>query len=200
MLPPTGFPNPPPQHLKLHNVVKPSYERSLDPGTGGMDFSIIPNNYTFTAQFTSTLPLPNPPAHYDDLDEALTHPSFPTSMLEEGIAELATPIDASKSDHESDTLHKENAQLKTQLGDAIRRQREAIAKVLSLEEDRFQREEDDAVKMARKKRRRIRMMEAEESRRKVLMGEARDGGAVDVEMSEGEGEELSSDTDELSSS
>ncbi|KAL8944264.1 MAG: hypothetical protein Q9216_000559 [Gyalolechia sp. 2 TL-2023] len=203
MLPPTGFPVTPTPSIKLQNVVKPRYESSLSSGNGSHSNPMIPTNYTFTAQFSSSLSLPKPPAHYDDLDEALTHSSFPTSILEEGIAELAALNDPSihgQSTKASESLRKENAHLTTQRDDALRRQREAIAKVLELEKDRFRREEDEVVKRARKKRRRVRLMEAEEMRRKVVMGE--DVGGVDgtEEMETGEGEEdLSSDTDEMSS-
>lgn len=125
-------------------------------------------------------------------------------MLEEGIAELTGPNNPSSMDgssDEHDSLQKTNANLKTQLDDALRRQRAAIAKVLKLEEDRFQREEDEAVKRARKKRRRIRTMEVEERRRKAVMGEVVDGGEGDgdVGMVEDGEEDLSSDTDEMSS-
>ncbi|KAI4175079.1 MAG: hypothetical protein LQ343_001840 [Gyalolechia ehrenbergii] len=204
ILPPTGFPNAPTPNLKLHSIVKPRYESSLDSGNAGHSNSIIPSNYAFTAQFTSALSFSYTPAHYGDLDNALTHPSFPTSILEEGIAELAALNDPSthgQSTEASESLRKENAHLKTQLDNALRRQREAITKVLGLEKDRFRREEDEVVKRARKKRRRVRLMEAEERRRKVVMGEDMGEGDGDGEMEMGEEreEDFSSDTDEMSS-
>ncbi len=134
----------------------------------------------------------------------MAHPSFPTPVLNEGLAELATSNtrDAHASSDEYNTLKQANISLKTQLDDALHGQREAIAKVLQLEEAKFQRGEDDAVRRARKKRRRIRVMEAEERRRKIIMGEAVDApdrsGDGDMGMSDA-GEGLSSDTDEMSS-
>lgn len=125
-------------------------------------------------------------------------------MLDEGLAELAAlnTRDAHASSDEYIALKQANDSLKIQLDDALHGQREAIAKALKLQEARFQRGEDDAVKRARKKRRRIRVMEAEERRRKIIMGEAVDApdgsGDGDVRMCEA-GEELSSDTDEMSS-
>ncbi|KAL8906404.1 MAG: hypothetical protein Q9207_002065 [Kuettlingeria erythrocarpa] len=201
MLPPTGFPNAPLPSITLHNVVKPRYESSLNSSRTN---SIVPSNYTFTAQFTSILPLSDPPTHYSELDDALTHPSFPTPVLDEGLAELAAlnTRDAHASSDEYNTLKQANISLKSQLDDALHGQREAIAKALQLEAARFQRGEDDAVRRARKKRRRVRVMEAEERRRKIIMGESVDApdgsGDGDVGMSEA-GEELSSDTDEMSS-
>lgn len=129
-------------------------------------------------------------------------------MLEEGIAELTGPTHASSSSSsEFDSLKQANEHLKSQLDDALRKQREARAKVLSLEEERFQRAEDEAVKRARKKRRRIREMEGEERRRKEVMGEVVDVGGKGKEDGDGDGdvgmeedgEGLSSDTDEFSS-
>ncbi|KAL8762554.1 MAG: hypothetical protein Q9184_001462 [Pyrenodesmia sp. 2 TL-2023] len=133
MLPPTGFPNAPTPNFKLHNVVKPRYESSLDSSRSN---SVIPSNYSFTAQFTSTLPLPDPPAHYSELDDALTHPSFPTSMLDRGLAELTTlnDLNTRASSDEYNNLMQANDSLKTQLDDALCRQREAIVNVLKLEE------------------------------------------------------------------
>lgn len=203
MLPPNGFPNAPTPNLKLHNVVKPRYESSLGSSRSN---SIIPSNYNFTAQLTSTLPLPDPPAHYSDLDDALTHPSFPTSVLDEGLAELTAlnDLNTRASSDGYNNLKQANDSLKTQLDDALGRQREAIAKVLKLEEERFQRGEDEAIKRARKRRRRIRMMEVEERRRKVVMGEAVNVAEVNGGGDEGMGEkddieeELSNDTDEMS--
>ncbi|KAL8697854.1 MAG: hypothetical protein Q9201_006894, partial [Fulgogasparrea decipioides] len=150
ILPPTGFPNPRKANIKLHNVVKPRYESSLFDGTssGGTRSNAtgsgIPINYTFTAQFLSTLPLPSDmPPQSRELDEALTHPSFPTWMLEEGIAELASlnhPSSASYSNpsnnDEIDALRQQNATLKGELDDALRRQRNAIAEVLGFEKER----------------------------------------------------------------
>ncbi|KAL8945428.1 MAG: hypothetical protein Q9211_000031 [Gyalolechia sp. 1 TL-2023] len=204
MLPPTGFPSAPTPTLKVQNVVKPRYESSLNPGNGSHSNSIVPSNYTFTAQFISSLPLQSTPSHYDELDSALTHPTFPTSILEEGIAELAALGDPSTHEQSTEvsvSLRKENARLTTQLDDALRRQREAIARVLELEKERFHRKEDEAVKRARKKRRRVRLMEADERRRKVVMGEDVDGAdeAGNMAIEEEEEEDLSSDTDEVSS-
>lgn len=207
MLPPTGFPTGQTPNLKLHNVVKPRYESSHDMDTSSNGDSTIPINYNFTAQLLSTLPLLDPCPGASDLDTALTHPSFPDSMLEEGMAELEAMNDRSSGplgadDHnEADTLRTENQHLKAQLDDALRRQREAIAEVLEYDKQSLRRKEEESVKRARKKRRRIRKMEMEERRRKVVMGEI-------VEMEKGDGaqgadeemdDDLSSDTDELSS-
>ncbi|KAL8685793.1 MAG: hypothetical protein Q9224_005669 [Gallowayella concinna] len=202
MLPPTGFPNPQTPYLKLHNVVKPRYESSFNAGNGMSNngTSTIPINYTINAQFLSTLPLPAP-AGISDLDTALTHPSFPTSMLEEGIAELASLNNVTSSDpdepSELDTLRTQNADLKVQLDDALRRQRDAIAEVLQFDRERVRRGEEESLKRARKKRRRIRRTEMEERRRKVVMGELVGDGAKEAEGAV-EDEGLSSDTDEMS--
>jgi pre-rRNA-processing protein IPI3 len=95
MLPPAGFPNPLPAPFKVHTVVKPRFDL-VDSSSG--KGSTIPGNYTFTAQFTSQLPsLHLSPTEApiicptkSDFEIALTHASFPTSMLEAGLAELAS--------------------------------------------------------------------------------------------------------------
>ncbi|KAL8731557.1 MAG: hypothetical protein Q9181_004259 [Wetmoreana brouardii] len=161
ILPPTGFPSPRQPNIKLHNVVKPRYESSLLDGTssggaiGNATSSGIPINYTFTAQFLSSLPHPDEtPSHLRELDEALNHPSFPTHMLEEGITELASlnhPSSSSQHSHqgtsgnnEIDALRHQNATLREQLDDALKRQRTAVAEVLGFEKERVRREEDEA--------------------------------------------------------
>lgn len=233
MLPLAGFPNLPQPKLKLHNVVKPRYEGSLDVngsgggGGGGMSkasasISTTPANYTFSVQFASTLPS-SPTGRCSSarssFQECLTHPSFPTSLLEEGVAELeslgatAQPNSSSNFQNPSipsssntndgtpsedlSALRAENARLTSELAVALSRQRKAVAEMLELERMRFEKAEDEAVKRARKKRRRIRRMKREERRRREVMGE--DVGVEDEEDEAGEddgGEELSSSTDE----
>ncbi|KAL9032226.1 MAG: hypothetical protein Q9214_008063, partial [Letrouitia sp. 1 TL-2023] len=188
MLPLAGFPNPPRPKLKLVNVVKPRYESSLDVddgggGGGGMgkgstSTSTTPANYAFSVQFASMLPS-SPTGHCSSarssFQECLTHPSFPTSLLEEGIAELgslsATPQSNSQNpsippSEDPSALRAENARLKFELTAALSRQRKAVAEMLELERMQFEKAEDEAVKRARKKRRRIRRMKREERRRR----------------------------------
>ncbi|KAJ9660975.1 Pre-rRNA-processing protein ipi3 [Coniosporium apollinis] len=105
-LPVTGWPVVPGREMeepsfRVHSVVKPK----LDSGGGAPQNSgVVPGNYTFTAQFVSTLPTLRFSADEDveigfgargskrrktAFEEALTHTSFPAALLEEGIAELA---------------------------------------------------------------------------------------------------------------
>lgn len=83
-LPPTGFPTPQKQTFKIHTVVKPRRDL-VDDGSG-----TVPGNYTFTAQLTGQLPTGrNEKATNGWFVDALTHPSFPSHMIEEGLSELA---------------------------------------------------------------------------------------------------------------
>ncbi|KAL8952213.1 MAG: hypothetical protein Q9222_001868 [Ikaeria aurantiellina] len=144
MLPPTGFPKPPAPNTKLHHVVKPRYESPFNVTSKGD--STIPLDYIFTAQFASALP-PLRANDSADLDLALTHPSFPTAILEEGISELATSSDSGVAEGpQLDALHTQNKTLESQL-------REAVTVVKQLEKERKRREEDDGLTRARKKRR-----------------------------------------------
>ncbi|KAL8657847.1 MAG: hypothetical protein Q9226_001508 [Calogaya cf. arnoldii] len=207
MLPPMGFPVTQTPNVKLQNIVKPRYESSHNVDNDSNGDITIPIDYNFTVQLLSTLPSAGTFPGPSDLDAALTHPSFPACILEEGIAEITALNNHSfgsldpDDDNESETLRTENKNLKTQLDDALRRQREAIAEVLEYDQQNLRRMEEDSVKRARKKRRRIRKMEMEERRRKVVMGEAvekrkeNEVSGAEEEMEE----DLSSDTDELSS-
>ncbi|ORY19737.1 WD40-repeat-containing domain protein [Clohesyomyces aquaticus] len=91
-LAPTGFPNAPEPKFKIHAVVKPRQ----DLGTSNSGSGLVPANYTLNVQFTGRLSTPNISATETtksaktDFEEALTHSSFPTHMLEESLAELET--------------------------------------------------------------------------------------------------------------
>ena len=73
--PPTGFLNPATTTLRLHQVVKPRCDSSLQPGS--VDAGRVPTSYTIQAQFPSALPTTNPTV----FSQALTHPSFPPELL-----------------------------------------------------------------------------------------------------------------------
>ncbi|KAF2467199.1 WD40 repeat-like protein [Lindgomyces ingoldianus] len=91
-LPPTGFPNASEPKCKIHTVVKPRQDLGAVNGGSGL----VPANYTLNMQFTGRLSIPNISAaesrrsEKTGFEEALNHPSFPTHMLEESLAELET--------------------------------------------------------------------------------------------------------------
>ena len=90
-LEPTGFPGVQQPPFKLHTAVKP--KQDLGPVNGT---AIVPPNYSLTMQFTGQLPVQPISAtrrrkvQRTDFEEALSHPSFPQSMLEDSLAELSS--------------------------------------------------------------------------------------------------------------
>lgn len=102
-LPILGFPSstgPQQQKLKQHTIIKPRHGAfsSLDNNDGS-----VPGNYTLSLQFGATLPLPSfcastapntdahsPPPASSTFSSALTHPSFPPSLLSSSLAELSS--------------------------------------------------------------------------------------------------------------
>ncbi|KAI9656172.1 MAG: Pre-rRNA-processing protein ipi3 [Bathelium mastoideum] len=88
---PTGFAgNVEAPRYKIHSVTKPRFDLSTT-GQG-----IVPSAYTFTGQFISDLPNTSPHLYQsgrltgrERFQQSLLHPSFPSSLLESGIAELA---------------------------------------------------------------------------------------------------------------
>ncbi len=91
---PTGFPDKAVPALSIQAITKPKQgDLSRDTGSG-----LIPPNYTLNVQLSGRLHSPNmSPANKQEhiaamtiFDEALTHPTFPDSLLEEGLAELET--------------------------------------------------------------------------------------------------------------
>lgn len=89
-LAPTGFPRPQEKPFRIHTVVKPKQ----DAGSTGGGSSLVPGGYTLNMQFTGRLPAGRASAtenvltNKSEFETALTHPSFPSSMLEESLAEL----------------------------------------------------------------------------------------------------------------
>ena len=221
MLPPTGFPNPKVQHLKLRQVVKPKYESSFGGDAEGRRGAGVPPNYAFTAQFMTNLPLSARHERAEQgFQDALMNPEFPEQWLEEGIAELdaytssqqhkpgfsqvdgnnnASPDnngDGGASQETDNKLQTENEVLKGQLAEALARHRETINRNTWLEKEQWRHREEARIKGERKKRRRLRRLALAEQARKKVMGEKIDGES-DEEMDEGEEELSSSSTDEI---
>lgn len=97
-LPPTGFPHPLEPTFRIHTVVKPKQELGSSSGN-----SLVPPNYTLHMQLTGRLSSAHISATDERLSvksefkEALTHSSFPMSMLEESLAELDSWSASTKS-------------------------------------------------------------------------------------------------------
>ncbi|CAA9965355.1 WD domain containing protein [Pyrenophora teres f. maculata] len=89
-LPPVGFPNTREPSFKIQTIVKPKQDAGMTSGGNGL----IPPNYTLNMQLTGRLHVPHLSATEkrstgkSAFKEALTHPCFPTDMLEESLAEL----------------------------------------------------------------------------------------------------------------
>lgn len=202
MLRPIGFRGFTMPAVKLPNVVKPRYENFIN-GEHGVSGASIPNKYTFIAQFTSTLPLPFS-AGTTSFHQALYHPSFPATLLEESLSEFSSPqkmFDAATDSSELANLRAQNAALSSQLGVVEERHRSAAAIVLEQKKEDWRRQKDEDIKAATKKRRRLRRMKIAESARKKEMGEAVDGEDEDMDDHEkDEEEDLSSSTDEMTES
>ncbi|MCJ1469884.1 Pre-rRNA-processing protein ipi3 [Pseudocyphellaria aurata] len=220
MLPPTGFPTSSAPPLKIHQVIKPRYEGTLGGSNNKPTFG-IPPNYTFTAQLASTLSVPN--AVPSKFHSALTSPTFPPSLLDASIAELAllpstTQDDASMSANGSEDLNEQNTHLLAQLNAALHAQRSAMKQVLDMDRERWRRGEAERVKREKKRQRRARRMAEAERQRTEAMKGVGGGGVVAARDTTGaepepmnrnendeveendEDEELSSSTDEITDS
>lgn len=84
MLSPTGFPTQSSNDVSrftIPTIIKPRYEQNISDKSLGD--GTIPYNYSLNVQLVS------PATKSDIFSEALTHPVFPTPLLEEGLAELA---------------------------------------------------------------------------------------------------------------
>ena len=197
MLKPTGFANVPEQALKIQNVVKPRYD-SFNNGQHNST-TTIPPNYAVTAQFTSNLPLPGS-SGASLFHEALSHPSFPTSLLEEALSDFSLLRNGKTKGEDSANvaeLRAQNAALSSQLASAVERERSATAEIQRRDKEEWKRQKDEEIKAAKKKRRRLRRMQLAEVARKKEMGEAVEDENISIDASVGEEENLSSSTDEM---
>ncbi len=84
-LPPTGFPNHTKARLIIASIVKPRPHEPFSSPTNQLTGS-----YTFTAQFSSIVPLTDGGKTESDIQTALNNPGFPAALLAEGIAQLAS--------------------------------------------------------------------------------------------------------------
>lgn len=210
MLPPTGFPNQPKPALKFHDVVKPRYESTLNSNNTVSLSSSIPENYTFSAQFVSSIPLPSAKADpMLSFDQALTHPFFPQDLLDEGLRELAAYSSAGKSrpgtslaadDPDQDT---EVASLKQELAHAREAQEDYSRRMGAMRDELIRRDDVDRRKRRLKRLRRMKREKLDTERRKREMGEVleKDEGGMEVDEEDEEGiKGLSSSTEEVSDS
>jgi pre-rRNA-processing protein IPI3 len=87
MLPPAGFPAQSSQdgsHYTTPNIIKPRYEQNISDRPYGN--GTVPYNYALSVQLAPPATKKN---DSNTFSEALTHSVFPSSLLEEGLAELA---------------------------------------------------------------------------------------------------------------
>lgn len=199
VLRPNGFLNVVKPAVKLHSVTKPRYE-SFANGSSSKSSTTVPPNHTFTAQFISDLSLQGS-ANRTTFHEALTHPSFPDSLLDDALAEFYSSQDTTTSAPDSSDLAElraQNASLASQLSDAEERQKAVATELQQRVKEERRRQKDEEIKAARKKRRRLRRMKVEEVAR---MRELRER-VVEEEMrvDADEEEDLSSSTDEFTDS
>ncbi|KAJ8116115.1 hypothetical protein OPT61_g2410 [Boeremia exigua] len=95
---PTGFSSTSQDSFRVQTIVKPKQ----DAGLTGSSSGLVPSNYNLSMQFTGRLDTPATSAtekrhtKTSSVMEALTHPSFPRSLLEEGLAELDSWVAPSK--------------------------------------------------------------------------------------------------------
>lgn len=223
MLPPTGWPKPKKQTFKLRQVSKPRYESTFSTGSGAGASAGVPLHYASNGVLASPLPLsPSSVTSQSAFQEALTHPSFPTSWLEEGLTAFekshstaaihpSTPsspapeiVNGTRNSSEIERLRRENEYLNQQLSEALARGKQAIKENLRHDRERWKQQEEARIKADKKKRRRLRRLQIQENARKKAMGEHVDDDddemGDEAEHAADDDSELSSSTDEITDS
>lgn len=203
MLPPTGFPNQPKPAIKIHNVVKPRYESTLSSTNAASLSGGIPENYTFSAQFVSSIPLPSAKADpMLSFDQALTHPFFPQDLLDEGLRELATYSPTGKPRPGASVAADGSGAEDVEIA-ALKRELARAREVQDAMRDELVRRDDvDRRKRRLKRLRRMKREKLDTERRKREMGEVAgaDAGVMGLDEDEEGIQELSSSTEEFSDS
>ena len=191
LLKPTGFSKNTKPAVKIHNVVKPRYESFTNDNHNSA--GTVPSNYTFTAQFTATLAT-GASSGGDSFHEALCHPSFPPTVLDEALVDfMAWHNQAKAGSNSSDygELRARNTSLESQL-------EAALVDIQAREKEDGRRQKDEVVRAEKKKRRRLRRIDVAEIARKKEMGEKIDDEDKEIGDNIKEDGDLSSSTDELS--
>ena len=193
VLSPSDFPKTKRTHLKLHHVVKPRYDEVAD---GSYARAGLPQNYTFTVQFATNIPLSDS-EHTDLFHESLEDASFPTSLLDKAFVDFASQgPNPNKDSTAIADLQAQNLTFSTQLKETQDTLRER-------DREDWKRRQDTEIKAAQKKKRRLRQIQIDEVKRKKEMGEVIDEVIEEESFELAEKEELqglSSDTNEITDS
>ncbi|KAJ4989855.1 WD domain-containing protein [Stagonosporopsis vannaccii] len=153
---PTGFLSTNKSSFKVQTIVKPKQDAGLTGNSSGM----VPSTYNLSMQFTGRVSIPavsateKPSAKTGSIAEALAHPSFPASMLEESLTELDSWVALSKSSNApaavtapsqedvaqstagNDASQDEIKELKTQLASLQRIQKVTFTQLAELREEK----------------------------------------------------------------
>ncbi|GIZ38110.1 hypothetical protein CKM354_000153400 [Cercospora kikuchii] len=131
--------------IKINEIVKPKFGAFDVNGSGA-----VPGNYVANVQFSSELDLGS-----EEFRSALTAPTFPTALLDEGLDELANwgkmpnqsngdigangddfmSLDDNEDKPENQKLQEENAALKAQLESMRRMQKKSFEKLSKLSDE-----------------------------------------------------------------
>ena len=211
MLSPSGFPISKKLKAKMVSVVRPWHGEALNNDYHGTNRDMIPENYTFTAQFASSLPTPRFTGIQEEtnslmsnFDGALNHPSFPKTFLEDSLSIFTTqnPGEKPRSSTRADCeLQEEVSSLKEQLAHSRTMQLLHAESATDLREEVLRLQRERTMKRRAKHIKRIKRAKADEIMRKRYMGEeiSKDDEKDDEDM-ESDREDVSSTTDELTDS
>ncbi|KAF2132168.1 WD40 repeat-like protein [Dothidotthia symphoricarpi CBS 119687] len=207
---PTGFANSSESSFKIQAVVKPKQDAGLISSGSGL----VPPNYTLNMQFTGRLCNPHlsategPSPKNCAFNDALTHPSFPTSMLEESLAELESwgapskgsvaPVADFAAPHQDDNgtpsgstnnaQQEELKELKKQIASLQRIQKVTFSQLAELREEK-------EYFVGREKRRAERVKTHAKKKVGSTNGETSDRADEDVEMDDDDDEASASESD-----
>ena len=215
MLSPSGFPVTGKPKAKMVALIKPWHGEAPDNDTLIANGEMIPETYSFTAQFVSPLLLPRfmntSEKEVDnlmsDFDVALSHCSVPNEFWEDSIQVFNPQNQKNKpalSISADNDLLEEVSSLKDQLARSRAMQSLHVQTAANLGDEVIRLQKEREMKQRAKRIKRIKRAKAEEIIRKKAMGErlseAGDDDDDDDDEDMEEQGELSSTTDELTDS
>ena len=206
ILEPIGFPQTKQVPTASSSVVKPKYESALSSNGSSGGLLTVPEKYVFTGTFRSSVSVPQQLGEggprdglVDDFEAALTHSSFPSHILDEGIATFSgRGLQLAGSSEADGDLQKEVKLLRAQLAHSKAAQLAHAERAVELNGEVLRLRDLEKVRKRAKSIKRIKQGKAQEIMRKRYMGEEVDPEAEKELARQWEGEaEVSSTTDEM---
>ena len=210
VLPPRGFPGRSACRTKVASVLKPRIGETFHGLGNDSQRSIIPRQYHMACHFFSDIAeLPSAEGNasgvsLEDFDSLLSHPNYPTVILNEGVQAFSSPAGAmgsSWSGHnlEANGLNEEVEKLRKQLDASRKLCAYSTGHMEKLNNElRWLQRREEARRKAKEMQRMKKAQDADRTRRRAMGEAVEDSADGEDEKGDEDMEEVSTTTDEMS--